>query len=170
MVKCHWGFGWEMEEKNHIKGLSDQGNEGNRKNWSDLSEKARQTATKQLNNGSARIVTKRHQYFIDLSDIQMTAIVSMDSEALPMTFWLVETPATLFYAMSAASLLWEHVNYVQKSLPSHFSDDNESRLRNPHDLTPCSRPPHLAKTLQIWDRVSVHFRSDLLSFLSKGRD
>jgi hypothetical protein len=77
---------------------------------------------------------------IDLSDIQMTVMVSMDFEALPITFWLVETPGTMFYPMSAASLLWKHVKYDKKSLPGHFSDNSKCPFRNLHGLTPEGLP------------------------------
>jgi hypothetical protein len=86
------GFGWEMDEKSCVKGLSDQGKDDNRKNSSDLSEKSRQTAKNQLENDSAQIVRKHHKYFTDFSDTQTITIVSRDFEALLIKFRLVETP------------------------------------------------------------------------------
>jgi hypothetical protein len=43
-------------------------------------------------NDAHRIVTKQHKYFTDLSDIQRTAMIPIDFEALPIKFRLVETP------------------------------------------------------------------------------
>jgi hypothetical protein len=86
------GIGWGIKEKGCVKGLSDRAKDSNYHSRLDLSQKSIQKTKQQLENVSARIVTEHHKYFADLSDIQMTTMVSIDFEVLPIKFRLVGTP------------------------------------------------------------------------------